>query len=81
MLFLLLIVRCVSAQHTNGSIKDSVEVDTFYHNLIIQQRSINTNTAKEDIQDIQYALEAIEYYIKQMEETYKEDELSENNNE
>lgn len=48
--------------------------DTLYHNLMIQQGAIQNNDFVQDSTDIEYALEAIEYYLEQLAEERKDDE-------
>jgi len=47
---------------------DSVVKDTVYHELMTRQRGIEVNQVCEDIEDINYALWAIEYYLEKMKE-------------
>lgn len=47
---------------------DSVHGDTVYHELIVRQMGIEINQTCDDVEDINYAIQAIEYYMEKMKE-------------
>ncbi len=49
---------------SDSVVKDTISKDTVYHELMTRQRGIEVNQVHEDIDDIYYALQAIEYYLK-----------------
>ncbi len=45
---------------------DTLERDTIYQELMVRQRGIQINKPCDDLEDIKYALQAIEYYLDKM---------------